>query len=350
MNDLIRKLAELDAGELPFLSIYLDVRPEATGQKPQLREGLLILEDRMREIRRTFLPRGADLDSFDADAARIDAFVRDEMEASTEGVAIFACNGLGVWETIEVTVPFESQVTVAGRPDLYQLAKLEDEYERAVVGIIDTNTARLYVYEYGKLEPAGGPDEDPVHFQKRQTGGWSQARYQRHIDNHRKDFADEIVQALQDLVEREDVHHVVLAGDEVVMSHLNRAMPKALAQKVTGTFKADIRANVNEIAAEAMPILERAERESGMSVVARLVQEVRSGRLGVSGVEATGRALERGQVDTLVIDEAKIGPIERKELVRLAAMTSAEIEVVEDAPPLAEMGGVGALLRYQYAA
>jgi peptide chain release factor subunit 1 len=350
MKDLIRRLAEVDAGDLPFLSIYLDVRPEATGERPALRAGLLILEDRMREIRRTFLPRGADLDSFDADAARIDEYVHGEMSVSAGGVAIFACNGIGVWETVEVAANFDNQVTVASRPDLYQLAKLDDEFERAIIGVVDTNTARLYVYEYGKLVPAGGPDEDPVHFQKRDIGGWSQARYQRHIDKHRKVFADEIVQALQDLVEREGAHHVVLAGDEVVMSHLDRAMPKQLAAMVSGVFKANIRANVNEIAAEAVPILERAERESGMSVVARLVEEVRSGRLGVSGVEATARALEHGQVDTLVIDEAKVGPVERKELVRLAAVTSAEVEVVEDAPPLGEMGGVGALLRYQSAA
>jgi len=312
-----------------------------------LREGLLVLEDRLREIRKTFLPRGDDLDSFEADVARIEGFVQDEMQPSTEGLAIFACNGLGVWETIEVGSPFEIQVTVASRPDLYQLAKLEDEFERAVVGVIDTNTARLYVYEYGALSEAGGPDDDPVHYQKRDTGGWSQARYQRHIDKHRKDFADEIVQAIGDLVEREDAHHVVLAGDQVVMSHLNRAMPKALAEKVTGVFQADIRANVNEIAAEVAPIMEQAERDAGMSVVERLVGEVRRGGLGVAGVEATGKALENGQVDTLVIDEREVGPVERKELVRLAVTTAADVEVVEDAPPLAALGGVGALLRYR---
>jgi peptide chain release factor subunit 1 len=347
MNELIRKLAPIDADALPLLSIYLDVRPEATGERPQLRAGLLVLEDRLREIRRTFLPRGDDLDSFDADAARINAFVEEGMQPSTEGLAIFACNGLGVWETVEVQAPFENQVTVASRPDLYQLAKLDDEFERAVVGVIDTNTARLYVYEYGDLIEAGGPDEDPVHFQKRQTGGWSQARYQRHIDKHRKDFTGEIVQAIGDLVEREDAHHVVLAGDEVVMSHLNRAMPKELAAKVTGVFKADIRANVNEIAAEVTPIMEQAERESGMSAVERLVGEVRRGGLGVAGIEATGKALERGQVDTLLLDEQAVGPVERKELVRLAATTAADVEVVQDAPSLAEMGGVGALLRYR---
>ncbi len=139
---------------------------------------------------------------------------------------------------------------------------------------------------------AGGPDDDPVHYQKRDTGGWSQARYQRHIDNHRKDFAAEIVQAIGDLVEREDAQHVVLAGDQVVMSHLNRAMPKALAEKVTGVFQADIRVNVNDIVAEVAPIMEQAERDAGMSAVERLVGEVRRGGLGVAGVEATGKALE----------------------------------------------------------
>lgn len=347
MDTIIRKLALLDAGDLPILSIYLDVRPEATGEKPEQRAGLVVLRDRLREIRRTFLPRGADLDSFDADAARINAFVAEKMDAATEGLAMFACHGLGVWETVEARTPFENQVTVASRADLYQLAKLDDEFERAIVGVLDTNTARLYVYEYGALFEADGPDDDPVHYQKRETGGWSQARYQRHIDKHRKDFAEEIVLAIGDLVEREDAHHIVLAGDEVVMSHLNRAMPTPLAEKVTGVFKAGIRTNVNDIAAEVAPIMEQAERDAGRSAVDRLVAEVRRGGLGVAGIEATGQALENGQVDTLVIDDAKVGPVERKELVRLAAATSAGVEVVRDATPLAELGGVGALLRYR---
>jgi peptide chain release factor subunit 1 len=323
------------------------VRPEATGEKPQLREGLIVLRDRLREIRRTYLPRGDDLDSFDADAARIDAFVEGEMEASTEGIAIFACNGIGVWETVEVGAPFENQVTVAARADLYQLARLDDHFERAVVGIVDTNTARLFVYEHGALQEAGGPDDDPVHYQKRDTGGWSQARYQRHIDKHRKDFGEEIVRAIGDLVEREDAARVVLAGDEVVMSELRRAMPKRLEEKVVGRFNADIRVNVNEIVDEADRILEQAEHEAGMSVVERLVGEVRSGRLGVSGVHGTKRALTNGQVDTLVLDEAHAPEGERAELVRMAAEIDADVEVVQNVDALREMDGVGAILRYR---
>ena len=69
MNDLLRRLADIAPGDLPFLSIYLDVRPEAPGERPGRRAGFVVFEDRMREIRRTYLPRGANLDSWDSGQA-----------------------------------------------------------------------------------------------------------------------------------------------------------------------------------------------------------------------------------------------------------------------------------------
>jgi hypothetical protein len=71
----LRALAELEPGELPVLSVYLDMRPHATGESPGLRAGTVILRNRLREIEKTYLPRGAELDSVRQDAERIDRYL-----------------------------------------------------------------------------------------------------------------------------------------------------------------------------------------------------------------------------------------------------------------------------------
>lgn len=348
MRELLRKLAAFEPGDLPLLSVYLDVRPEGTPERPAVRAGLVVLEDRLREIRRTYLPRGPQLDSFDADAARIQSFVANEMARSTEGLALFACAGRGINEVVEVEVPFEDQVSVGPLPDLYQLARLDDEYETAVVAVVDTNTARIFVYRYGKLIEDAGLDDDPAHYQKRRMGGWSQARYQRHIDNHRRDFTGETGRVLARVVEREDAQHVILAGDPPSITPLLEQMPRTAAEKIRHVAQLDLRANRNEVLREIEPIMREVEAASGATAVDRVVGEVRRGGLGASGVDAVRAALDNAQVDQLILDDtAEFGGDLREALVRDAIAKDAGVEVVSGSSPLLALGGVAALLRYR---
>lgn len=347
MQAMIRQLAERDAGNLPLLSVYLDVRPEATGERPALRAGLVVLKDRLNELRRTFLPRGEDLDSFERDVERIDAFVQEEMQPSTAGLAIFACAGIDLFEVIESAVPFRNQVSTGRHADLFELARLADEYETSIVAVVDSNTARLFLYRQAKLEEITGLDEESTNFQKRSTGGWSQARYQRHIDKHRRDFAREMAAAIAQAIDNEGAEHLILAGDEVAITPLKEELPPAALAKLRDVLRIDIRAARDDIAEEIAPLLDAVEREAGTGVVDQLVTELRRGRLGVAGAAAVAKALDRGQVDVLLLeDKVELSADERADLVRQASLTGVRVEIVEDSAQLRQLGGVGALLRY----
>jgi stalled ribosome rescue protein Dom34 len=59
------------------------------------------------------------------------------------------------------------------------------------------------------------------------------------------------------------------------------------------------------------------------------------------------RALEAGQVDTLVLDDQHAtNEAERAELVRLATNTGARVEVVSGNSAMEPFAGIGAILRY----
>jgi peptide chain release factor subunit 1 len=343
-------LAELGPGELPVLSVYLDMRPHAAGESPARRAGIVMLEDRLREIERTYLPRGAELDSIRADATRIDRYLEDEYDVASDGLALFACAGRELFETVEADVPFEHQVTVAPEPDLFQLARLVDEHETAVVAVVDSNTSRLFVTRRGGFQEVGGSDEHPKYFRTRpMMGGLNQASYQRHNANLRAEFARETATELERLVDTEDAARVVLAGDQVAVPLLQAALSPRAAALVEGVVRLDIRAPRDAVAEKVWPVLVEAEAEQSRSAGDRLVGAVRAGGLGVAGLDATRAALEHGQVDELLLDPGG-GPDEatRAELVRLASLTAAEVLVVEGHDGLQRLGGVGALLRYRH--
>lgn len=334
---------------MPVLSIYLDIRPQATGQNPAVRSGRIVLKDRLREIEKTLGPRGPALESFQADAARIEHYLDEEAPSESQGLAIFACYGRDLFTTIQAGVAFENQVTADRLPELFQLARLLDEQETAVVALVDSNTARLFVTRTGTFEEAGGPDDDSVHYRKRSMGGWSQARYQRHVDKHRADFAREATAEIERLVEREGAVRLVLAGDEVAITTLREALSPSIAALVHGApLRVHIRTPHDEVASEVAPLLTRAEAEDACSIGERLVQAVQAGGLGVVGLEATQKALKYGQADTLVLDpDAPIEDDVRNGLIRQATTTGADVEIVQGHPTLRDLGGVGALLRYR---
>jgi hypothetical protein len=347
-GDLLRYLAEREPTDLPVLSIYLDMRPQSTGQSPGRRASLTVLRDRFREIEDALGPRGEDLESFKADQNRIRKYLDESFDRAAEGLAIFACSGTGLWETVGTGIPFEDEIVAGPVPQLFQLARLLDEHETVVVAVVDTSTARLFVSRIGLLDEKGGPDEDSVHHQKRGTGGWSQARYQRHIDQHNEDFAREAADAISRLVERYDAGRVILAGDEVALTPLRNALPEHVADKVGEVLRLDIRTPPDEVSAEIRPVLERMEAEASESAADLMLEAVRAGGLGVTGLKATRRALEIGQVDRLLLGaDGSIGDDQRNELIRQAATTAADVEIVEGHDGLERVGGVGALLRYR---
>jgi len=376
LSATLRRLAEHEPSDLPVLSIYLDMRPQATGENPGRRAALTILRDRFREIEATYWPRGDDYDSFTADRERIEAFLDEDFSREAQGLALFACHGTGLWEVVEAGVPFRDAVSAGRLPDLFQLARLLDHEEAVVVALVDSNTSRLFVTRAGSLEEVGGTDDATDSYRKRSMGGWSQARFQRHIDKHRVDFARETASDIEALVEREGARRVVLAGDEVAITPLNDQLSPAVREKVGDVVRLDIRATGSDLAEELRPLLERMEAEDGVSVADRVVELVRADGLGVTGVRPTRRALEAGAVDTLVLlglpgsppgpaggqdgrelsqrgdvedegDDQELDLDVRNELVRLAALTSADVEVVDEHPALEHAGGVGALLRYR---
>lgn len=335
---------------LPVLSIYLDWRPEATGERPGARVARTIVRDRLHAIQRAFWPRGAAYNAVAADTERIERYLDEQAPASAEGLAIFACASLGLFETLESNMPFETEVTAGATPSLFQLARLLDDQESTIVAVVGTNSARLFVSQRGLLRELQRLDEDPKFFSHiKGTNAMNQAHYQRYALTQRRRFAEEVAERIEALARKVGAAQVILAGGVEATPALRAALPPGVAALVhEAPLHLDIDTPRDAIWDEIEPMIRETEAEQDRTIVERLIAGALANGLAVTGLEQTRAALSVGQGDTLVISSgARLPEGTRSQLISLAETTDANVEIVGSSPELDAMGGIGALLRYR---
>ena len=345
LTDRVDTLARLEPTPLPLLSLYLNTEPNSNG-RPTFQT---FLRKELPHRVTTYDERSPERESLERDRERIERYLAEQLQPSSRGVAMFACAGRDVFEAIQVQVPFERhQLVVSDRPFLYPLARLDEGYPRYAVLLVDTNSARIFVFGTGRLL-------DEINVQNAKTkhtkaGGWSQARFQRHVENVHLHHAKEVVERLDRVVTADDIDHIVLAGDEVIVPMLKEQLPEHLTQKLVDVVRLDIRSPEHEVLTATLEALRRKDDDTDEAVVRGLIDDYRAGGLALVEAQPVLEALERGQVDTVVLTAAAEripgGDDVANRLVTLARQTSAAVRFIENDSLLASVGGVGASLRY----
>ena len=158
-----------------------------------------------------------------------------------------------------------------------------------------------------------------------------------------------VVDALDKVVTQERLDRIVVACDEVAKPILMEQLPKHLAEKVIDIVNVDVKSiEQHELLKETIDALRREDAKSDAEHVQRMLDAWRAGGLAVAGIEATIRALDMRQVEELLIagrPDRVVGPAD--ELIAKAQQNSARIRFIEDDSLLADVGGVGALLRFK---
>jgi peptide chain release factor subunit 1 len=209
------------------------------------------------------------------------------------------------------------------------------------------------------------------------VGGWSQARYQRHVEHFQQQNVKEVVETLDRVVADEGIAHIVVIGHEVSVPLLRDELPRRLADKLVDVIRLERHAGEDAVLQATLEALRAKDAETDAERVAQMHDAWRSGGLAVAGPAATLEALQLGQVEELIVTSAPhtlapdapaeveitSGPLEvhasgpdgadetrlvlADELVTRAEQTGARVRFIEDPALLQAVGGVGALLRFR---
>jgi peptide subunit release factor 1 (eRF1) len=368
----LERLLAFEATTLPVISLYLNAQADDRGRT----NFGSFLKRELTPRSKTYPSGSPERQSFDADVEKIHTFLEDELKSSANGVAVFACSGAELFEAIQLNAPLEDNyLYVYNQPHLYHLTRLDDAYPRYAALITDANTARIFVFGLGETLETEQVKGKKV--QRVKVGGWSQARYQRRVENAHASHAKEAIETLDKIVRQDNIRHVILAGDPQMAPVLQEHMPKHLTDKLVDVMKLDLKSSDQDVFQATLDRMREEDAKSDSEKVDRLLRSYRGRGLAIVGSEATLEALANGQVDELLIsagleethgEEQPIDAILAPEvpdstggtesdeprkvlladlLVTKAKQTDATVTFIEDAELLKEVGGVGAFLRWQ---
>ena len=371
LDSLLERLSAFEPTPLPVVSLYLNTQPDQHGRANI--ESFVRKEFHQRAI--AYPLRSSERESFKRDVERIWTYLESELKPSSNGAVIFACWGTDeFFEAMQFEAPVhEHRLYLYHQPHLYPLARLMDQYPRYAVLIADTKAARLLVFGRGALLRSGritSPQNSP-----RAIDGWSQTRYQRHVANYHLHHAKEIVEVLDRVVRDDTIEYIMLAGDEVIIPVLRELLPYRLQAKLIDVLKLDIAASQSQVLQATLDALREHDAQIDAERVQLLMDAYRAGGRAVIGAHDTLAALNNGQVEEVIISgsleeihdaaeevgtalapDALVREGDRSgtrvvmvadQLVTRARRTGARMRFIEDASLLSDVGGVGALLRYQ---
>ncbi len=381
-NDQLDRLAAFEQSPYPVVSLYLNTQPDQRGRD----NFQAFVRKELKERGRTYPPKSSELAMLERDMEKIAAFLENGVDASANGVAIFACEAAELFETVQLPAPIhEHWLYVGDQPHLYPLARVLSQYPRYAVVLADTAHTRIVVIAEGGV--AGGTSVDGVKTRRTSQGGWSQARYQRHVENYHLHHIKDVVSALERIVADEGIESVVISGDPVVIPLLREHMPKALLDKVVDQLSLPSDAPDDDVRRATLEAMRKQDERTDREKIEAAIGAYRAGGLGVVGADTTLLALTNGQVDELfltasvaqlrglqgtraaemaiandagiaepAVEPSAAGEAARTdigtvrladELVTKAHQTGARVCFIEESALLEPFGGIAATLRYR---
>jgi peptide chain release factor subunit 1 len=316
---------------------------------------------------------GAQLKSVSDDLGRIERLTTEEMVVGSGGLAVYACSAAGLWEVFRLPDRIGPLLAIDHAIRMRPMIEFMNRYQRLCTVLVGKGKARIFL-----VDPAGVEERPEVLGEvpgRHDQGGWAQARYQRHHDvrvmRHLKETADRTFSLFQS----EGFDQLFVAGTDEVVSEFVEHLHQYLRERLAGTFPMEMVSSAADVGERTMSAVRQLTEERHGDTLANLRAEVHTGNLGAAGLEDTLHALQKGQVLRLLVNDDFVASGERctacgllfttspcpycggetehledmvEHVVTEAFLRNCEIDIVEGEKRehLAELGGIGALLRF----
>ena len=305
---LLRELAGFRARNGCAISIYIDFDPSTVPTIPDEKTKFrATVQEAEKKAEPRAATRGRDCKlALEADFRRIKDWGDNDFDRDgARALAVFASSGDGLFRVVPLLAPAEGWEV---GPELWiaPLAGQLGEGDGALVAVVSRERGVLYQLRDGRLQEIADESEEVPG--QHDQGGWSQARYQRHIENivlhHLKSVGDEIDKTL-----RSDrrLHMVVVAPDEM-RGELESKLSHEAREAIVGWAHVESHASPSEILEVVRPLLDQARVREDQATLERWQSERGRNTRAAAGWKQTLAAASDGRVAVLLVDESRHHP------------------------------------------
>jgi peptide chain release factor subunit 1 len=285
--------------------VYVDLDPREFGTGPARSSALTSAADvasRAVEDESDGLSHSAKL-QLRHDIGRIRDYAKAADFDSTHGLAIFAAAGADLFEPLHLPRSVANLVRVDGTPHVAPLVGHPNG--SWCVALVTRRDARLL-----RGGPTGLDDDveerisDDVHGRHDQ-GGWSQARYERHIDEQARQHLKRVAKRVGELCQRGAFDHLLVGGPEESYCEFVELLDNQTRERLCGRVSVDVeRATVAEVTEAATPLMREHERRHRQRLLDRVDEGLAPDGHAAAGLDQIVACLNEQRVSTLLLDSS----------------------------------------------
>ena len=199
LDTALKELARVRGGSEPIVSLHLDVRWVDEQQRERVR---LFVQEAIRRALAQYRAGSPGREALERTFGRIRAWVSgltsQAFETGPQGMALFACESLGLWRPLAFARPVENDLATDAVPHLMQLARLARDAAPVLVAVPGREGADLFSVRLGDVEleedvrlpaPRGDRDEFEPGATRLVGREGPTSRYERADKNTRHDDA-----------------------------------------------------------------------------------------------------------------------------------------------------------------
>ena len=305
----LRELAGFRTENGCAISLYLNLDPSEVPTPGDAQSRMNALLNAAEKIDRSDLTHDARA-GLKADFERIARWFDDDFERDgAQGLAIFAASLDNYWDTLSLPEPVLDGVRAGREFYLAPLVPLVARMDGTIVAVVGREQGQLYRLLAGRLEPIA--DQFEEQHGRHDQGGWSQARYQRHIEKLVQEHLKGVAEELDRNRKRLHSPKIVLVCSEETRSEFAEELSKEARDAIVGWANAEAHASPAELLAAVAPILTQSQAKDEADTIERWREEAgRNGR-ATSGWAQTLEAASDGRVDLLLFQKGTDRPAYR---------------------------------------
>lgn len=313
--------------------------------------------------------------SLEKDLAALEAYFAGNLSSTVPGLAAYSCSGAGFWEALDLPEAPLDRLLVDRNPYIRPVTRILEDRRRFLVLTLDRREARWYDVYMSRIDPLSSLSSDIPKKVKSGISGQEAKRIERHVEALVRAHLKRCAQTTFDILKKDGFAGLWLGCPDALYRDFEGMLHSFVRERIKGRLKVRPIDPLDVVLREAEDLERTLKKREEEDLLKMLIGEIEKGTRARSGLRDCLAALNKGEVQTLVVtrnhfvpgkhcprcrllflDELRCPACERKtetrpdivdEAIESALHRKCDVKYITPPSRLDHYGKMGALLRYK---